>query len=132
MQGWQAAPGSTLLVRSGDVFHLHFIVFGPVVLDGYGPLAQVAMVNATTLREGVPYDPACVVEAGEHAFIKHRSYLAYRHMRVDTSTHVEHMVRSGAWTARDPCSPDLLHRIAAGVCLSRLTPREYKRVFECP
>jgi hypothetical protein len=132
MQGWQAAAGNTLLVLAGNDFHLHFVIFGPAVLDGYGPLAQVAMVNVTTLREGVPHDPACVVESGEHAFIKHRSYIAYRYMRIDASSHVEGMVRRGAWTAHQPCSPELLQRIVAGVCLSRLTPREHKRILLCP
>ncbi len=89
------------------------------------------MVSATTLRDGVPHDPACVLEAGDHPFIQHRSYLAYRHMRIDSSAHVETMVNRAVWKPHDPCAGELLHRILVGVCQSRLTPREYKNLFLC-
>ncbi|GAB1388231.1 MAG: hypothetical protein AMXMBFR78_09790 [Rubrivivax sp.] len=132
MQGWQAAPGQTLLVPSGPGLHLFFLVLGPVVLADYGAAPQLAMVNASTLREDLPYDSACVLEVGEHPFVRRRSYLAYRHMRLDASQHVEKMVRSAVWTPHDACSTELLQRIVAGVCRSRLAPREYKRIFRCP
>ncbi len=132
MQGWQAVPGQTLLVPSGPGLHLFFLILGPVVLADYGSAPQLAMVSATTLREGVPHDPACVLEAGEHPFIQHRSYLAYRYMRLDSSAHVEKMVSGAVWKPHDPCAGDILQRIVSGVCQSRLTPREYKRIFHCP
>jgi hypothetical protein len=132
MQGWQAVPGQTLLVPSGSGLHLFFLILGPVVLADYGSAPQLAMVSATTLRDGIPHDPACVLEAGEHPFIQHRSYLAYRYMRLDSSLHVEKMVSGAVWKPHDPCAADLLKRVVAGVCRSRLTPREYKRIFKCP
>lgn len=132
MQGWQAVPGQTLLVPSGPGLHLFFLILGPVVLADYGSAPQLAMVSATTLRDGVPHDSACVLEAGEHPFIQHPSYLAYRYMRLDSSLHVEKMVRDAVWGPHAPCAADLLQRIVAGVCQSRLTPREYKRIFRCP
>ena len=132
MQGWQAALGQTLLVPSGPALHLFFLILGPVVLADYGPMPQLAMVSATTLRDGVPHDPACVLEAGEHPFIQHRSYLAYRYMRLDASQHLENMIHRSVWKAHAPCTAALLRRIADGVCRSRLTAREYKRIFHCP
>lgn len=132
MQGWQPVPGQTLLVPSGPGLHLFFLTLGPVVLADYGSAPQLAMVSATTMRDGVPHDPACVLEAGDHPFIQHRSYLAYRYMRLDASTHVEKMVSGAVWKPHDPCAADLLQRIVAGVYQSRLTPREYKRIFQCP
>ena len=131
MQGWQAAAGQTLLVPSGPGLHLFFVILGPVVLAEYGLSPQLAMVSATTLRDGIPHDPACVLQPGEHAFIQHRSYVAYRYMRIDASRHVEKMVGAAIWKPHDACSPELLQRIVAGVCRSRLTPREYQRIFRC-
>ena len=115
MQGWQAAPGQTLLVPSGPGLHLFFLILGPVVLADYGSSPQLVMVSATTLRDGVPHDSACVLEAGDHSFVQHRSFLAYRYMRLDVSQHVEKMVSSAVWKPHDPCSSDLL-----------------KRIFQCP
>lgn len=129
--GWQAVPGQTLLVPSGPGLHLFFVVFGPVTLADYGPMPQVAMASATTLRDGIPHDPACVLEAGEHPFIRHRSFVAYRHMRLDSTQHIESMVRSAVWKPHEPCTAQLLDRIVAGVCRSQLAPREYKHVLGC-
>lgn len=130
MQGWKAAPGETLLVPSGPGLHLFFLVLGPIVLSDYGQAPQFAMVSATTLREGVPHDPACILQPGEHSFIRHPSYLAYRYMRIDAVQHIEKMVACSTWKPNQPCSPDLLGRIVSGVAQSRLTPREYKRIFQ--
>ena len=95
--------------------HLFFLILGPVVLADYGSSPQLAMVSATTLRDGVPHDSACVLKAGDHAFVQHRSFLAYRYMRLDVSQQVEKMVSSAVWKPHDPCSSDLL-----------------KRIFQCP
>ena len=132
MPGWQGVRGQTLLVPSGAGLHIFFVILGPVVLADHGASPQLAMVNATTLRDGVPHDPACVLEAGDHPFLRQRSFAAYRYMRLDASLHVERMVSSAVWKPHAPCSDDLLQRLVAGVCQSRLTPREYKRIFQCP
>jgi hypothetical protein len=89
------------------------------------------MVSATTLREGIPHDPACVLKPGDHPFIKHRSFISYRHLRLDADPHVGKMVDSAVWSTHEPGTPELLRRIVDGVCLSKLTPREYKLLFGC-
>jgi hypothetical protein len=131
MSAWRLAPGQTLLVPSGPGRHLFFLLLGPVILPGYGPRPQIAMASATTLRGGVPFDDACVLNPGDHPFIQHRSYIAYRYLRIDTADHVDSMVVTAGWLPHEPCTPELLGRIIAGVCRSRLTPREYKRIFGC-
>lgn len=131
MPGWQAVAGQTLLVPSGPGLHLFFLILGPVVLADYGPAPQLAMVGATTLRQGIPHDPACLLAPGEHPFIQHHSYVAYRYLRLDAGQHVQVMVDSAVWKPHTPCTAELLARIVAGVCQSRLTPREYQRIFRC-
>ena len=132
MTPWAAAPGQTLLIPSGPSgTHLHFILLGPVVLENYGRMNQVCMVNITSIREGIPHDAACVLDIGDHPFIQHQSYVAYRHMRIDRCTHVEEMVNRLAWKSHTPCSAELLQRLIDGVCKSKLTSREYKLIFGC-
>lgn len=133
MAAWTASPGSSLLVPSGPSgLHLFVLVLGPVVLPSYGPTPQLVMVSATTLRADIPHDPACVLNPGDHPFIQHPSYISYRHIRVDGSPHVQQMVQQEVWLPHTPCSPELLSKIVSGVCTSRLTPREFKRLFGCP
>lgn len=68
---WLCKEGSSLLVPSSPSgLHLFVIALGPLVLDDYGSVPQVLMVSATTLREGLPHDDACILEAGDHPFIQ--------------------------------------------------------------
>ncbi|MCD6672662.1 MAG: hypothetical protein LT106_07390 [Burkholderiaceae bacterium] len=87
------------------------------------------MVSVTTIRSGIPHDTACELHAGDHPFIRHPSYIAYRHMRVDASAHTAEMVMRGLWKPHERCSPELLARVIAGARVSRLIPREFKAWF---
>lgn len=131
MSDWVSAPGSTFLVPSGPQgLHLFVLILGPIILPNYGTQPQLAMVSATSIRDGVPYDPACVLSLGDHPFIQHQSYISYRHLRIDPLGHVSNLVGS-SWKPHEACSQELLQRIINGVCISRLTPREFKAIFGC-
>lgn len=99
------------------------------MLPNYGPKPQVVMVSATTIREGIPHDAACELQVGEHPFVQHPSYIAYRYARVDQVEHVESMVQSATWKTHEPCSQHLLQRIRDGMQTSKLAPREIKGFF---
>lgn len=129
-QSWVCAAGNTLLVPSGrSGMHLFVLTLGPVVLSGYGQAQQVLMASATTVREGIPHDPSCILDAGDHPFIQHRSYIAYRYARVDAASHIESMVSASSWVPQAPCSPELLQRVVEGMRVSRQAPREFKQLF---
>ena len=100
-----------------------------MVLPGYGSKPQTVMVSVTTRRDGVPHDAACELEAADHPFLQHGSYIAYRYARVDSTEHVEGMVKSGAWQPHAPCSQEVLQRIVDGMRATRLAPREIKGLF---
>lgn len=89
------------------------------------------MVSFSTTRPSLPHDAACEVQAGDHPFIRHASYAVYRDVRIERADHVAAMVQREVWTLREDCSPELLTRLRAGVCASRLVSREVKRLFNC-
>lgn len=75
--------GSCFLIPSGPTGeHVFTVALGPKVLAGHGPLEQVILLSFTTIRQGLPHDPACVIRPDEHPFIKHDSYVYYREPRV--------------------------------------------------
>ncbi len=133
MSTWSLGLGKTLLVPSGpqDHSHLFVMVLGPIQIPSYGSQPHVAMVSATTIRPNIPYDNACVLNPGDHPFIQHPSYIAYRWMRFDPSTHVDRMVQTNSWKPHQDCSQALTQKIIDGVCLSKQTPREFKMLFGC-
>lgn len=89
------------------------------------------MVSFSTVRPPLPHDTACEVQAGEHPFIRHASYAVYRDVRLERADHVTEMVNKAVWRPHDPCSPELLARLRAGVCASRMVRREIKQFFGC-
>jgi hypothetical protein len=128
---WSCATSSTLLVPSGPTgLHLFFIILGPLQLASCGSVPRVLMVNASTIRDGTPYDTACVLDKGDHPFIRHRSYIAYRQIRMDPAAHVEGMVRSAVWLPHEPCQQGLLERIVEGASKSKLISHGFKQLFQ--
>lgn len=131
MAAWAPNQGDTLLMPSGPDLHLFVLVLGPVAMAGYGKAPQIVLVNVSTIRDGVPFDPTCIIEPGEHPFIQKRSYVVYRHARVEAVPHVSRLVADATCHPHVPCPAALLGRVAAGICASRMTPREFKRIFGC-
>lgn len=128
-----AVLGESFLVESGPSGrHLFFVISGPSQIQGYGEALHVVTVCVCSIPESIPYDNACLVHPGEHPFIQHDSYVAYRHMRIDPTAHVDRMVEQRVWVPHEACPDALRRRIAGGICASRLTPREFKRLFDCP
>lgn len=109
---------------TGD--HLFVILAGPTPLQNYGAIDQFISVSLTSIYPGVPFDVACVLQPGDHPFIKHPSYVSYRHARIDPSHHVEKMVRDGIWKPQASCSPAIFEKIKQGAGLSKLIAREIK------
>lgn len=128
-----SALQQAMLVPSGNSGHHLFItIAGPSVIAGYGAAPHVVMVCLCTVPDGVPYDTACVLQPGQHQFVQRPSYLAYRHMRIDPVTHVDQMIAKNVWIPQASCTEAVLQQVIAGVCVSKLTPREFKRLFNCP
>lgn len=111
--------------------HLFVLVLGPIQVPSYGPHPHVAMVNITTIRTGIPYDAACVLNPGDHPFIQQPSFVAYRWIRFDPCLHVDTMVAGQVWNPNNDFSQPVLAKIVQGVCLSKQTPREFKMLFGC-
>jgi len=118
----------TLLVPSGsynnpDAHHLH------VILTDACTNSQHLLVSITSIKAGISYDDACVIEAGEHAFIGHRSYVYYRRSRQDRAAHLTKCVEGGLFHPRDPVSDALFERICEGIELSRFIPRWVRNYY---
>src|SRR5690606_6494237 len=110
--------------------HLFTVSFGPMKLEGYGPEDQVIMVSFSSIKAGLPYDPACEVSPGEHPFIVKGSYIYYREPRIYSVSHVQTMVASGVWTEKPICDAGLIEKIRAGFLTSKRLPRHYKVLLE--
>src|SRR5665213_3959999 len=78
--------GGTLLIPTGPDHHL-FGIITPICENGCH-----LIVNFSSVRQGAQFDPACVVEAGEHDAIAHRSYAVYRMADIQCADRLGRMV----------------------------------------
>lgn len=114
--------GGTLLIPTGPDLHL-FGIITPRCGDGCH-----LIVNFSSVRAGAQYDPACVIEAGEHEAINHRSYAVYRMADIQRADRLGRMV--DGWVYRrgeHNLSEALLKRLQDGAIETRHAPQRIKR-----
>lgn len=107
----------TLLIPSGEGSHL-FAVITDVCASG-----NHLLVTFSTVRENRAHDATCIVEAGEHAFLRNKSFISYRHTQVMDAARIGRLVDARTYTAKDDITDALLERLRAGVATSDYTPR---------
>jgi len=108
----------TFIIPSGGKDHL-FVILTSKCNEGHHLL-----VNFSSIYEGVFHDDSCVVNEGEHPFIKQPSYIVYRQARIDKATHL-----IKCFKPKEPVSDELFKRICEGLLLSTHTPKRVKLYF---
>ena len=110
-----------------DGDHLFIVLNDPKVFAGYGPNAQVLLVNLSTVpRDGVHYDSTCVLDPVCHPFVKAKSYIVYRGARIDPEAHLLARVAQGLFKPQQPMSASIVANIKTGLKTSPFTKREFK------
>ena len=77
-------------------------------------------------------DATCRLEAHEHGFLRHSSYVLYRKARIEPAKALEDGLADGTFVADDPVNGQVFLRVRNGVCRSAQTPRKIKVYFGCP
>jgi hypothetical protein len=109
-------PGDTFIIDEPGTSldsHLWIVISDPVTNP-----EEVVLVNFTKHR--ADKDQACIVDPGDHPFIKHRTCVEYRRAKVRSAKDLSTLLSGGQITPHAPASPDLLARIRAGVPQSRM------------
>ena len=111
---YEPGRGKTLLIPSGTTRdpnkkHL-FVTLTDACQDG-----QHLLVSLSRVKDGVHFDDGCVFECGEHAFVRNRSFAAYRLARIEKATHLAQCVDGWYFTPKDDMAPELVERMCQGV-----------------
>ena len=83
------------------------------------------VVNATTWEFSPFKDPSCVVNAGDHEFFHHKSFIYYGGVKQLTVSKLALLF----FRAKPDASPELLARITRGAAISVQFPRGYRRLL---
>ena len=113
--GYSPHEMAGLLIGYGDDHHL-FAVMNDPCKDG---LCLLLMV--TTIRGHRRQDNTCVLNAGDHTFIKHPSYIAYRIANLSRGDHIGSMVDKHLYIKKDDWDPVVFNKIANGIYVSEDT-----------
>jgi hypothetical protein len=93
------------------------------------------VVPVTTYREkdGKPFggqDKSCVLPAGCHQFIKHKSYVCYARSRKMSYAEIFNGLKKGLLIKKADISTQYLHDMQAGAVISPYFPEELAHFFE--
>lgn len=121
-------------MKAGDTFtvvdtavdlhrHLWVIISDPLI-DVTDP---VIIVNFTTYKEGK--DPTCILQAGDHPFIKHPTAVDYRNAIDVPNAGLEASANRGQVVLQEPLKPEILHRIRQGATESPFIPEGCRMIL---
>jgi hypothetical protein len=116
--------GETLFFSYSE--HLWIVISDPAKDNG-----RVLLVNFSSVKPGVPFDPACVLEVGDHPYITQETFVYYRSAQVQSNKDLERQVSSGKIRfPYDPVSPEILKRIREGATKSKFINRGHRKLLE--
>lgn len=92
---------------------------------------MVAIVPISTYTNDL-CDQTCVVVVGEHAFVRHKSYVLYRKARTIGCDEVSRGIEGGTFKTHDDMNAQTFLRIRNGICKSIATSPTIKKYMGCP
>lgn len=117
-------------MKAGDTFiparfddHLWIILSDPSVDPD-----QVVIVNFTT--HTVEEEQDCVVQKGEHPFVKHKTAVRYRDAKIVSSSVLAKLLKAHQLKSHKPLSHNLLQRVRAGASKSDFLPEGCRQVLD--
>lgn len=105
---------ATVLKYVGGSDHLHIVLNDPAPCPFKG-CDCVVLVAISSVRPGKPIDPSCLLDVGDHPFIRHQSYVVYADARVYNAERVQQGVDAGDFQPHDTMSLDAFQRVIDGL-----------------
>ena len=121
---------ATLLIASGpasDPNKKHLFI---CLTDVFGPDKETLMVSVSTHRAGFPADETCHLFAGDHPFVKHKSFIDYRNARIIAADKLVKGERQGLFVAMDALESSVFARVCYGVERSPFTALKHLEFYK--
>jgi hypothetical protein len=119
-------------MEAGETFYLpdksadgHLWV---VVSDPGKNRDRVLLVSMTSYH--VTKEDACLIDAGEHPKVKHKTCISYKPARQTSLENLDRLRDSGYLKMQEPVSPELLERIRRGISRSKRIDLEHVELME--
>lgn len=103
--------------------HLH------IVCNDTCPLGGNLIVPVSSFYDGC--DNTCELDVGDHAFIRHLSFVFYAKSRIAKAVQIDVLVSQGQIILQPDISEDVFQRVIRGICLSPDTPAKVRKYHGC-
>jgi hypothetical protein len=116
---------ATLLIPSGPAHdperkHLFIVLTDPAQVAGFDAKHSL-LVGVSSVQADIPHDPACILHAGDHSFIRHRSFVQYAYSRILPSQGIFNGVKKGILVPKELLDDALFAHVCKGLFESRFT-----------
>ena len=120
----------SLLIPSGPCNHLHIVCNDPVFYPRANANCSL-LVNISTVNElSGEYDNTCLLNSGEHPFVKHLSYVAYERADIFGENTLLRGIADGTFQTHDPINDAVFLKFIDGFSVSgHITPK-IKKFFD--
>ena len=111
----------------GVVKHLRIVLSSALKT---GNEAMYLVVNVTTWYDGASdQDSSCILNRGDHPFIKHKSWVNYKNAEVLTFFEIFKKLQDGTFIRKEDLRPDVLKRVQDGAKASSEFPEDLTPFF---
>lgn len=100
-----------------------------VISDPAADSDRVVSVNLTTKRILRNEDHTCVLDVGDHPFVRHPTYVNYRGARITSNAELDDEFRSNVIKLDGGASTELLAKLISAAHKSPFTAREVKSIL---
>lgn len=88
---------------------------------------QCSYVTISTVKTPRKFDRACILNKGDHPFIKHQSYAHYRFADIKFEKQIQELIKNGTFIQHQhPFSDEVLGRLRDGAMNSKFAARDVK------
>ena len=111
----------------GFVKHLHIVLSSALKTGGE---SLYLVVNVTTWRDGARnQDTSCILNQGDHPFIKHKSWVDYEDAEALPFVKIFKNLQDGTFIRKEDLRPDVLKRVQDGAKVSPVFPKQLTPFF---
>jgi hypothetical protein len=94
------------------------------------PSGMHILISVSSADPELPYDKTCVLDVGEHEFIKHQSYVAYEFAMQRHKNFIDDKQRRGVYIKHKDATSALISKICDGIKKSPFTKRAIKDGYD--
>ncbi len=104
--------------------HLKIVISDPDAED------MVLVVSVSSITQKYRYDDSCELNAEDHPWIKHQSFIAYQHCTELNRTRILNEHFHGEIIMKEDITDELLRRIQDGAKKTKFLALKYKKYFQ--